>query len=68
MYIVLKQWKEQEATSRYRQIGLKWNSTLLNKKKTCITKGVTKNVTKNDKSLESCYRTLQKMRQKVMKD
>ena len=27
---VLKLWKEQEATSRYREIGLKWNSTLLN--------------------------------------
>ena len=30
VYRVLKPWKEQEATSRYRQMGLKWNSTLLN--------------------------------------
>ena len=30
VYRVLKPWKEQEATSKYRQSGLKWNSALLN--------------------------------------
>ena len=30
VYRVLKPWKEQEATSEYRQSGLKWGSTLLN--------------------------------------